>query len=509
MAFLQNLIDQTNKTTTTNGAVTHMTSNSHVLDYFAQGSALRNRDEESMKSLFNKSFAEDPLLTMKILFYSRDIRGGQGERSTFNKLLKYASTISPDAVRKNLHLISEYGRWDDLFCLIGTALEDDMFNLIEKQLKEDIKSEYPSLLAKWLKSENTSSLDSRRIAVLTAQKLNMSPRVYRKTLSALRKKINIVETHISNKNYSVIDYSKLPAKAAMIYRKSFFKYDKERYIEYLENLKKNDGTVKVNAASLFPYEIVEKVYLNYSNYDITEETKVLMDSMWKALPDYINGNNLNGIVVADTSGSMHGKPILMSISLALYLAERNSGPYKNHFITFSETPKLQEVIGTDLYSKVNNLSKADWGNNTNIEAVFDLILNTAIQNKVSNEDIPKKIFIVSDMEFDACSSSNSYKSERFSFYRNANVFGLNEQKTLFEEIKKKYEDAGYSMPGIVFWNVNSIKDNIPMAMSESGVQLVSGANPVLFETLLANQFIGAYELMLKEIGKPRYDSITV
>ena len=336
--------------------------------------------------------------------------------------------------------------------------------------------------------------------------LGLSPKRYRKTLSLLRKKLKIVERDLSSKNYDEIDYSKIPSKAAMQYRQAFLRNDEERYTEYLDKLKNGDKSVKVNAKTLYPYEIVNKVYESYwVRNEITKETKTLMDAMWKSLPDYINGSDLNGIAVVDTSGSMEGLPMEVAISLGIYLGERNVGPYKDHFITFSHKPKLQEIIGSDIYEKVNNLSKADWGSNTNIEAVFDLILDIAIKNNMKQDDIPNKVFIISDMEFDSCAKSNNYEND----YWNNKSFGIAEQKTLFQEITERYEKAGYKMPGLVFWNVNSRNNNIPMTMSDSGIQLVSGCSPSIFEALLQNQFLSAYDLMLKVINAPRYSAITI
>lgn len=518
MSMLNELKNRTNLTTTENGAITHETSNSYVLDLFAQGSAIRNKnarnrqevnesfDKQRIFSMFDKAYAEDKLLTLKVLFYMRDVRGGQGEREIFKLLLNHLAIKEPEVVRKNLSLIAEYGRYDDLYCLFDTSLKDDVLKLFKEQLEEDLKSEYPSLLAKWLKSENTSSITSRQLARETMKGLGLSPKRYRKTLSLLRKKLKIVERDLSSKNYDEIDYSKIPSKAAMQYRQAFLRNDEERYTEYLDKLKNGDKSVKVNAKTLYPYEIVNKVYESYwSTNEITKETKTLMDAMWKSLPDYINGSDLNGIAVVDTSGSMEGLPMEVAISLGIYLGERNVGPYKNHFITFSHKPKLQEIIGSDIYEKVNNLSKADWGGNTNIEAVFDLILDVAIKNNMKQDDIPNKVFIISDMEFDSCARSNNYKND---FWTNES-FGIAEQKTLFQEITERYEKAGYKMPGLVFWNVNSRNNNIPMTMSDSGIQLVSGCSPSIFEALLQNQFLSAYDLMLKVINTTRYSAITI
>lgn len=490
--MLNELKRELNYTITENGAVTHKTSNSYVLDYFAQGSALRNRNEANIIRLFTKSFSEDPLLTMKILFYSRDIRGGQGERNTFRKIIKYLANNHTDTMRKNIELIPEFGRWDDVYALFNTKLESEIITLIKNQLNKDLTSEKPSLLAKWLKSENTSSKESRILANKTRELLGMTPKSYRKTLSLLRKRINIVESKISKKNYKEIDYSKVPSNASLKYRQAFYRNDEERYSEYLDLLSK--GKVKVNTKALYPYQLVSKA-LGYPS----AEEKQLLNSMWDNLPDFIGDNNENNIAVVDTSGSMSGTPMEVAISLGLYLAERNKGAFKNHFITFADNPELVEVVGSNFCEKVNNISNANWGMSTNIEATFNLILNTAIKNKLPQEELPSRIFIISDMEFNQI--ENNYWSWECVKTRNDTV--------LFQQIRERFEYYGYKMPRLVFWNVDSRNDNIPMTMNDDGVQLVSGANPILFETLLHNEFIGAYEIMLKEIGKERYNCITV
>ena len=490
--MLNNLKKELNYKNTENGAITHKTSNSYVLDYFSQGSALRGRNDEDIIRLFTKSFSEDPLVTMKILFYSRDIRGGQGERDTFRKIIKYLANNHEDVMKKNIKFISEFGRWDDIYALFDTKLENEVISLIKDQLDRDIASEKPSLLAKWLKSENTSSKESKLLANKTRRLLGMTPKQYRKTLSLLRKRIDIVENKISAKKYEEIDYSKVPSNASLKYRQAFYRNDEERYSEYLNLLSR--GEAKINAKALYPYQLVAKAL----DCPSTEE-KQLLNSMWDNLPDFIGENNENNIAVVDTSGSMFGTPIQVAISLGLYLAERNKGMFKNHFITFADVPELVEVIGSNFCEKVCNISNANWGMSTNIESTFDLILNTAIKNQLPQEELPSRIFIISDMEFNQIEGDYDYWTHRSD--RN--------DKVLFKNLQNRFKKHGYEMPKLVFWNVNSMNDNIPMTMNEDGVQLVSGANPVLFETLLNNKFIGSYEIMLKEIGKERYNCITV
>jgi Domain of unknown function (DUF2828). len=482
--MLNYLKEETNLKNTENGGITHKSSMSSTLDYFAQCGALRLRREEDIINLFSKALGEDALISMKLLFYTRGIRScGLGERRTFQVLVKYLANNHTEIMRKNIGIIPLFGRWDDVYALFDTPLENEAIALIKKQLEDDILSENPSLMAKWLKSENTSSKESVRLAVKTYNGLGMTPRTYRKTLSKLRKRIGIIETKITNGDYESIDYSKIPSNAGLKYRSAFYEHDEERYTSFLQSLSK--GEVKVNSSTLFPYELVGKVLSGDSN-------RALLNGMWEQL-NYIKNDDENSLAVVDVSGSMCGTPMQMAISLGLYLAEKNKGAFANHFMTFSANPELVEVKGVDFYDKVRNISRANWGMNTDINATFDLILNTAIKNKIPQEDIPSRIFVISDMEFDE--ATNGYWDRV--------------QKPNFQVIKEKFEKAGYTMPRLVFWNVCSVQDNIPMTMNDDGVQLVSGATPYLFELLLENKFVGAYELMLQELNKEIYDCVRI
>ena len=490
--FLNAVKEETNITKTTNGALTHRTSKSYVLDYFAQGSALRSASKDFKLELLTKSLGENELLTMKALFYSRDVRGGQGERQTFKELIAYLAENHPDLVKANIELIAFFGRWDDLYALFGTRLEKDAIEVMKKQLDEDVNSENPSLLAKWMHSENASSKQGIALARTFMKAVSWSPRKYRKTLSAIRKTISLVETKLTEKEYSAIDYSKLPSKAGIKYRKAFKKNDEERYTEFLE--KAVNGEVKVNAATLFPYDIIGKFFENSDWGGVKtlplEETK-LLEAAWANLPDYIKNSKKSILPVIDTSGSMtcdKGWPIKCAIALGMYCAERNAGPFKNHFLSFNDRTQLIEITGKKLNEKVANIMRAPWGGSTNVQSTFDLILKTAKDNNLSQEDLPERVAIISDMQFNCC---------------------RNVSQTVFQNIKNDFAAAGYTMPKLIFWYVNAEANNIPMTMNEAGVQLVSGASPSLFEALLEDEFLGAYELMLKVLTKERYDCITV
>lgn len=470
---------------TENGARAFATTKSSVLDFFATGGALRQRSADSVIDVFEKAYNENALLATKALFYFRDVRGGQGERQTFRTCLTWLAKTHPETVRANIFSIAEYGRWDDLFCLFDTPLEADMISVIDIQLAHDRKSDKPSLLAKWLKSENASSKETKRIAYRTRKALNLDSRSYRKLLSELRKKIDLVEQHMSTNDWTNIAYGKIPSKAGLQYRNAFKRHDGERYEQFLEDVA--SGKATINAGTLYPYEIIEKTgYKSWGSID--ESDAKTLDVMWGALPDFFDGQQVNGLVVADVSGSMSGRPMDVSISLAMYVAERNTGPFANKFLTFSERPSLVEIRGNNIVEKARNLSQASWDMSTNIEAVFDLILNTAIKLKATPDEMPSHLYIVSDMEFDVATHGHA-------------------TETLFETISKKYERAEYNMPFLVFWNVNSRNTQQPMSMDQRGFQMVSGCSPSIFKNLLASRYISAYDMMLEVLESERYSPI--
>lgn len=486
--MLNYLKNETNYAMTENGAIAKATTGSSLLDFFASAGAYRTRSETDVISAFTKALSEDSLLAIKMLFYFRDVRGGQGERRLFNVISKYLADRHPELLKKNLHLFTEYGRWDDLYSLFGTKLESEVSVIIKEQIQYDIKSDKPSLLAKWLKSENTSSNESKRLGAKTRKMLEMSPRQYRKTLSLLRKKLNVLEVSMSANEWGKIEYPSVPSQASLKYRKAFYKHDEEGYQDYLDKLTK--GEVKVNTGTLYPYQLVSKV--DYEGYGWNRKSSVaeeqLLNEMWKSLPDYIGDKKENSLAVIDTSGSMHGDPIEVAISLGMYMAERNTGIFHDHFITFSNSPKLQHIQGANFVERVKNISKAEWGHSTNIESVFNLILNTAVKNNLSQDEMVEKLYIISDMEFNRCVTGG-------------------ENKTLIESMRKLYQYHGYRLPKLVFWNVNARNTQFPVTMNDTGVQLVSGCSPSLFEQIMKGK--EAYDLMIDTLSQPRYSAITI
>jgi hypothetical protein len=483
MTFLTALESEMNVTETLNGAKAYKSTLNKCLDLFGKIAACRN-DVKQAQKLFAHAYAENPETATRILFWARDIRGGQGEREVFRNLFKYLVEENGEIGAKLVSLVPLYGRWDDLLVLENTSAWETVLNAIQNQLNLDRVSykagEAVSLLAKWMPSINASSKDTKRLGRKIAAHLGMTEREYRKVLSNLRTHINVVEKAMCSKEWSVIDYSKVPSRAAFMYRKAFAKQDATRYAEYLSAVEK--GEAKINASTLYPYDIVEQYLYKGARNDKT------IDLQWEALPNYMEGKEFNGLVVADVSGSMMGRPMAVSISLAMYIAERNTAQvWKNKFLTFSERPKLQSIVGSTIGKRIDNLSRAAWGMNTDLMAVFKTVLDAGVKNDVPAEEMPSKLIIVSDMQFDQCCRSN--------------------KRTNFEQIQKLYRKAGYEMPQLVFWNVNAIGGNVPIKAHDTGTCLVSGCSPSILKSVLTDSVLTPVDTMNETVYTERYDAV--
>ena len=501
-AFMNGLKNANNFTLTENGGVTHKSTRSDLLDMFAMGAAMRKRSNEDVILMFRKAFAENPVYALKCLFYIRDARGGQGERRFFRVVMKDLATYNTDAAKRNLKFVPEFGRWDDLYIFVGTPLEKDALQLMKEQLALDVQCKTPSLLAKWLKSENTSSADSRYLANKTRAYLGMSHKQYRKTLSILRQRINVLERLMSAGRWDEIEFDKIPSRAGMIYKNAFARHDLERaknenvqtYADFAK-----DTTKKVNASVLNPVDIAERVFNH--RYGATDTDRAMYEKYWQNLKDYYNGREENGIAVVDVSGSMTGQPMNAAVSMGAYIAERGKGPFANHFITFSGNPQLVRFEGIDIYDKFHRAVSADWGMNTNIEATFDLLLNVALQNKCAQDEMPSTVYIFSDMEFDSCATMGPVSSDRYSRWSSHNA--PVDTTTLFEKMKVKWANHGYKLPRVIFWNLDARHENIP-AIGE-GFSFVSGFSMSMVETILSGK--DGYSLMMEKLDTPRYEVI--
>ena len=478
---------------TENGAVAYNTLNNGLLDLFAVIGALRPQSESEIEQKFARAFNEDKLLATKMLFYAGNIRGGLGERRTFRVCLKWLANYYPEIVVKNMANIPLFNRWDSLFVLENTPVESAMWEFIKIQLMSDIramKKNHPvSLLAKWLPSENTSSKRTVRLAQKAMSALYMTPRNYRKTLSALRKYIKVVERDMSANQWDDINYEGVPSYAMKNYRNAFAKHDAIRFSNYIASL--NKGEAKINASTLFPYDLVRE-YVNEvwtgGLYYRNGKLDSVVEAQWKALPNYIEGEN-NYVVMADVSDSMNGRPLMTSIGLAIYFAERNKGDYHNIYMTFTNEPHFINIKeGATLLENVKTVANTDVGFNTDLKAAFDYILSNAIYNNVSNEDMPKALIVISDMEIDR------YMSRR----------GLG----FVDTMKEKFNAAEYEMPKIILWNVEARQDTY--LSQNPDVIYVSGSSPSVFKS-----FIGAlngetaYDVMLKTLNDKMYDCVQI
>ena len=507
--FLNGLTDSANFTYTENGAITHKTTKSDLLDMFAIGAAMRNRSDSDVILMFRKAYTENPVYALKCLFYIRDVRGGQGERRFFRVIMKDLASWDTAAARRNLRYIPEFGRWDDLYVFVGTPLENDAFNFMKEQLALDVECKTPSLLAKWLKSENTSSAESRKLANITRQHFSMNHKQYRKTLSVLRNRINIVERLMSENRWDEIEFDKIPSKAGMIYKNAFARHDLEREKSTVQTYAEfaRDTTKKVNAKTLYPYECVEEAAKlmgstrwGSCHISMDDTDRLMVNKFWDNLTDYFNGASLNALAVVDTSSSMWGTPVYVATSLGMYCAEKANGPFAGHYVSFSRNPRLVKVEGVDFCDKVDRIIRTDLCENTDIEKTFDMLLNTAIRNRCSQEDLPQNIIIISDMEFDRARGYGQTYDYATHTYKTNNAT----PDTLMEGIARKWENAGYKMPHLIFWNVDARQNNIPM-LGNGPISYVSGFSPSIFQTIMTGKT--GYELMMEKLDSPRYSVI--
>ena len=481
--MLEFLKREANKTYTENGAVTYRSTGRDCLDLFATIGALRRESEQEITARFLRAYEEDPDLAMKILFYGRDVRGGLGERRVFRILLRWLAVSKPESVVRNLPYIAEYGRWDDVLVLLDTPCRDEALALLKQQFDADLaalsSAGEVSLLGKWLPSVNASNDETVRVAKQIANAFGLSDRDYRKALTKLRAQIRILENNLREKDYT-FDYSKQPSKAMFKYRKAFLRNDSDRYGAFMQRV--SSGEAKLNTGALYPYEIIEKAY----HCDDVE--RLSLDATWRALADYTQDEN--ALVVADGSGSMYwgGKPMPAAVaqSLAIYFAEHNRGAFHNHFITFSMNPRLVEIKGRDIVDKARYCETFNECANTNIQKVFELVLNAAVRNRVSQKDLPATLYIISDMEFDLCAADASL--------------------TNFERAAKMFQRAGYRLPNVVFWNVSSRNQQQPVTMNEQGVALVSGCSPRIFSMVMEGT-LDPFTYMLSVIDTERYAQI--
>ena len=499
--FLDNMkATQDNVAVTENGAIGFKSTGKDLTDFFFKVSSFRHmKDEDVIKSV---SQLKDEN-TLKLLFYIRDVREGLGERRLFRLAMQALIKENFDGkdeffTRTITQWIPEYGRYDDMLVFMGTRYEPIMMSFIKAQLTDDLKNcnegKPITLLAKWLPSINTSSQESRVQGRAISSALNLTERDYRKTLSKLRAYNNIVERQMCAKEWDKIDYNKVPSKANLSYNNAFLRNDEDRRREYLSKLAAGDKSVKINAVTNFPHDIVHK-YVASSGWSAhVGAYDEALEQLWKNLPSTEGLEDT--IVVRDGSGSMCSSiggsrvtALDVSTALAIYCAERLKGSFQNKFITFSSRPSIIELKSKSLHGKLQRIYDEDDCSNTNVEAVFDLILQTAVSNHLKQEELPKQVLVISDMEFDYATTART-----------------NQYESLFETIGNKYKRAGYQLPKLVFWNVNSRTGAIPCKENDAGVLLISGFSQNVINMVNMGE-TDPYKAIVKILEVERYKDI--
>lgn len=446
-----------NDTVGTNGMSAYKSSLLKNLDLFFKIGTSRGSD---ISDTFGAALGEDVETAAKILLYGRDVRGGNGERQRFRDLLKalveddlVSVAIKAQVIRKT----PEVGRYDDLHCLVGTAYEDFALNVHLDGIKTG-----NGLACKWAPRKGPIALKLREL-------WDVTPKFYRKHIV---NHTQVVETQMCQGEWGAISYKGVPSVASKVYAKAFKRQDGERYSAYLESVMKGETTM--NARAIFPHDI----------YNSSNQGSPQADAQWKSLPNYLEGVNERIMVVSDVSGSMSGMPMAVSVSLGIYFAERLEGVFKDCLITFSEKPSIFKMKGKTLKDRIREIEGMNWGMSTNLESVFDLVLDKAVEYKLTAEQLPTKVLIISDMQFNHAISGS--------------------QDRALVMIRKKYEAAGYEMPQLVFWNVNSSDSgNIPVKFNDNGVALLSGSSPAVVKACLGAD-IDPMKVMIKALSDPRY-----
>lgn len=486
--------DEMKWTTTENGADALNTTGSKNLDFFAQSGSMRTLPLVDKTIMFDEAFRENKRDAVVLLFHTRNIRGGYGERDTFNELLAHLANKAPDIVEKNLWAVIEFGRAKDLYSLIGTKAEEAMWKFMKEQFECDYKNMKAekgiSLLAKWIATPDSSSEKTRQLGKLTASKLGYSFKrmnEYKKILRQMRAYLDLPEAKVCAGRWDEIEYAKCASRFLLNNRKLFMDKDKERWESYLESV--NNGKANMNMTTVNPCEIFNKVYLG--------DTGSELDTMWKALPDFCSKN---AMVMCDTSGSMFWENSksngmyagCVAFSLAAYFAERNKGSLNRLFMTFDRKPRFVELVGDSLCQYLEVFNRNRICANTNLEAAFDLLLDTCVKGNVKPEDMPEAIIVVSDMQID-------------------HVSGLDRQGKIlfFNEMKARYAQKGYKLPQVVFWNVAVRKPTFLASRESNGASLVSGYSINILRNVFDSIGSNPYELMRNVIDSEVYERIEV
>ena len=465
-------------TSTENGIATLSGSSNACVDLFFQAAAMRGQNRNQLIALFDYAYAENPRTAMKILFWIRDIRGGAGERQIFRDIAAYSTLIDVDVIRKNMKNIAEYGRWDDILIFMDTELERSALRCIAAALNAE-----DGLCAKWMPRKG-------EIANKIRKYMRMDPKSYRKMLVRLTE---VVESQMCARQWQAIDYNKVPSLASARYQKAFMRNDERRYQKYINKLSK--GEAKINASAVYPYDILKS---------LTRGEKEVAELQWQSLPNWVAESNKKILPIVDVSGSMccpaggnaNVTCMDVAVSLGLFIAERNKGLFKDAFISFSANPQMHFLKGS-LEKRYNQIMRSDWGMNTNVQAVFELILSKAKSNRISQSEMPDQILILSDMEFDVATNSGHWDK----------IPDWNQ--TAQEMIERKFSRAGYRCPQIVYWNIQSRQRNVPVRYDKSGTALVSGFSPAIMHSLAKGKEFNPKAIMNETIYSSRYNAVVI
>jgi hypothetical protein len=438
------------------------------VDLFFSIAASRGKD---VSGAFARAYASDPNVAMKILFWARDARSGAGERATFRKLLQNLEITQTDSLLKNLALIPEYGRWDDLMVFNTQKVKMAAYDIVVRALRAG-----NGLAAKWCPRKGVVANELRKY-------LNFTPKAYRQLLVSLTK---VVEQQMCAKEWSDINYSHVPSVASSRYMKAFTKHDSVRYTAWKEGLK--SGVTKVNASVLYPYDVIKSI--SHGDRDVGL-------AQWEALPNYLGQDKI--LPMVDVSGSMTSPVggqkgvgltcMDVAISLGLYIADKQQGAFKDCWLTFTRDSRI-DVLKGNLLDKMNQFRR-NVGYDTNIESAFRSILQLATQNNLDPEEMPKYILVLSDMEFN-----------------DGNVDG--KSVGAFELARQMFEAAGYKLPKLVWWNLNARPDatgNCPVRFDQNGTALVSGFSPSIMKSILSAENFTPRDIMLETISSERYQAV--
>jgi len=467
-AFVNAIANQ--EARTANGMKARKSTANKAVDLFYNIGASRGKN---IVPAFTAAYVEDKDLALRIALWARDVRGGAGERELFRSILTHLEKSDKDAAMALLKKVPELGRWDDIFVFTDKDLKAAAYTMLGDALRAR-----NGLAAKWTPRKG-------KIAAEVREFFGMSPKFYRKSLVALTK---VVETQMCANDWDNINFNHVPSVAARNYKKAFGRHT-PKFAEYVASLVKGEAGVKVNANAIFPHDVLKGLINGYGRKTLSKTDLDHITAQWDALPNYVGDASILPLV--DVSGSMScaaggsGTVTCMdvSISLGLYLADKNKGVFKDTFLTFSDKPELMTLKG-DIVQKIDQMSRSDWGMSTNLHAAFNRILDTAVKGNAPQEDMPAMVLILSDMQFNAC---------------------VKHDDSAMQMIERRYEAAGYTVPKVVFWNLNS-SGNVPVKSDKSGAALVSGFSPSIMASLLGadvEQFTPE-GIMLKTVMSDRY-----